>query len=134
MRKAINPSSMFDSIQYGFSHAIKSEGATLLHLSGQVAWDAECNLIGEGDLAAQARQVLKNLKAMLADQGATPADVVRIRTYIVNYSPDMLEILDSALAEFYGDTEPAANTLLGVQSLALPEFMIEIEATAILQS
>ena len=134
MRKAVNPEPLFDSVQYGFSHAIKSEGTTMLHMAGQVAWDAECNLIGEGDLAAQARQALSNLKAVLADQGATVADVVRIRTYVVDYSADKLDVIGEALAEFYGDVTPAANTLLGVQSLALPEFLIEIEATAVLKS
>lgn len=134
MRKAINPDTLFDSIQYGFSHAVKSEGGTMLHLAGQIAWDYECNLVGEGDLAAQAQQACNNLKAVLADQGATPADVVRIRTYVVDYSPDKLDVIGAALAEFYGDVTPAANTLIGVQSLAMPEFLIEIEATAVLGS
>lgn len=132
MRKAINPDTLFDSVQYGFSHAVKSEGTKMLHMAGQVAWDAECNLIGEGDLASQARQALSNLKAVLADQGATVANLVRIRTYVVNYSADKLDVIGAALAEFYGDVTPAANTLLGVQALALPEFLIEIEATAVL--
>ncbi len=49
----------------------------------------------------------------------------------MDYSPDMLEVLGPAIAAFYGDNLPAANTLIGVASLAMPEFMIEIEAMAV---
>ena len=87
-------------------------------------------LVLTGDVAAQARQALKNLKEVLAAAGATPADVVRIRTYVVNHSPDLLGSVGAALGEFWGDVIPAANTWIGVQSLALPDFLIEIEATA----
>lgn len=129
-REAINPDSMYGSLQYGFSHAIKSSGGTRIHCAGQVAWDQEYNVVGGGDIGAQARQALKNLKEVLAAAGAGPADVVRMRTYIVNHRPDYLEPVGMALAEFYGDVTPAANTLIGVQALALPDFLIEIEVTA----
>lgn len=126
----INPSEMYNSLTYGFSHAAVSEPGRLLHLSGQVAWDKDYNLVGGDDLALQARQVFANLKSVLADQGLTPADLVRIRTYVVNHSPDKLEPVAGELMAFYGDAMPAANTWIGVQALALPEFLIEVEATA----
>lgn len=128
--KRINPSEMYDSLTYGFSHASVSEPGQLLHLSGQVAWDKDYNVVGGDDLALQARQVLANLKAVLADQGLGPADLVRIRTYVVNHSPDKLEPVAGELMAFYGDAMPAPNTWIGVQALALPDFLIEIEATA----
>jgi len=128
-REVINPASLYNATQYGFSHAIKANGSKTIHCAGQVGWDKDCNLV-EGDIAAQARQALSNLKEVLAEAGASVANVVRIRTYVVNYSPDNLEPIGMALAEFYGDLEPAANTLIGVQTLALPGFLIEIEATA----
>lgn len=129
-REVINPATMYESTQYGFSHAIKANGTTTIHCAGQVAWDKDCNLIGGGDIGAQARQALSNLKTVLAEAGASVADIVRLRTYVVNHTPEYLEPIGMALSEFYGDTMPAANTLIGVQSLALPGFMIEIEATA----
>lgn len=129
-REVINPESLYGSLQYGFSHAIRSDGGRLIHCAGQVAWDKDCNLIGGRDVGAQARQALKNLKDVLAAAGATPADVVRLRTYVVNHRPEFLESVGAALAEFYGEAAPAANTWIGVQSLALPDFLIEIEATA----
>lgn len=128
--KRINPSEMYDSLTYGFSHASVSEPGQLLHLSGQVAWDKDHNLVGGDDLASQTRQVLANLKAVLASQGLGPADLVRIRTYVVNHTPDKLEPVAGELMAFYGDVTPAPNTWIGVQALALPDFLIEIEATA----
>lgn len=126
----INPASLYGSVQYGFSHATLQDGGRTLHLAGQVAWDKDYRVVVPGDLGAQTRQALANLRTVLAEVGATPADVVRLRTYIVDYSPDMLGVIGPELGAFYGDALPAPNTLLGVAALALPDFMIEIEATA----
>lgn len=131
-REAINPETMYGSVQYGFSHAVKTTGQATLHCAGQVAWDKDYNLVGAGDIAAQARQALANLKEVLAAAGASPADVARMRTYVVDHKPEYLESVGAAIAEFYGDVTPAANTWIGVQSLALPDFLIEIEVTAVI--
>jgi enamine deaminase RidA (YjgF/YER057c/UK114 family) len=129
-REAINPHSLYGSVQYGFSHATRSSGGTLIHCAGQVAWDKDYNVVGAGDLGAQARQVLNNIEAVLAEAGATKADIVRMRTYVVNHTPDKLDPVGAALGEFWGNIVPAANTWIGVQALALPDFLIEIEVTA----
>lgn len=131
-RKTINPSSMYNSLQYGFSHATTSQGKTEIHCAGQVAWDENGDVVGAGDLAKQAQQVFKNLTTVLGEANATPADVVRMRTYVVNLKPEYLETIVGAIAEFYADAVPAANTLIGVQSLALPDLLIEIEVTAVI--
>lgn len=131
-RAAINPDTLYGSLQYGFSHAIKSTGATTIHCAGQVGWDKDYNLVGEDDIGAQARQALENLREVLAAAGASPANVVRMRTYVVNHSPEHIEPIGAALAEFYGDVIPAANTWIGVQALALPGFLVEIEVTAVI--
>lgn len=131
-REAINPDTMYGSVQYGFSHAVKTTGQVTLHCAGQVAWDKDYNLVGAGDIAAQARQALSNLKEVLAAAGASVADVARMRTYVVDQKPEYLESVGAAIAEFYGDVTPAANTWIGVQSLALPDFLIEIEVTAVI--
>lgn len=126
----INPPSLYDSVGYGFSHATLQDGGKTLHLAGQVAWDKDCNVVGPGDLAAQTRQALANLKAVLAEAGASPADVVRLRTYVVDHSPDKLGIVLPEIGAFYEGATPAPNTFLGVSALALPDFLIEIEAVA----
>lgn len=129
-RETINPDALYVSVEYGFSHAVKSDGNITIRCAGQVAWDKEYNVVGAGDVGAQARQVLANLKIVLEAAGATVGDVVRLRTYVVNHNPALIEPIGQALGEFYGEVMPAANTWIGVQALALPDFLIEIEATA----
>jgi enamine deaminase RidA (YjgF/YER057c/UK114 family) len=121
---------MYNAVQFGFSHAVESRGDRIVHLAGQVAWDAAGDLVGPDDLAAQCAQVFRNLTAVLTECAMTPADVVRLRTYVVDYSVDKLGIIGPAISQFYGDAIPAANTMIGVSSLAMPEFLIEVEATA----
>ncbi len=125
----INPDSLFSSVPMGYSHAVKAGGTVDIHCSGQIAWDKAHNVIGD-DVGEQARQALANLKQVLTSAGADVADIVRLRTYVVNLNPSLLEPIGKAIGDFYGDVTPAANTMIGVQSLALPEFLIEIEATA----
>ena len=128
----INPPSLFDALRYGFSHASLQEGGRTLHLAGQVAWDKEGTIIGAGDLAAQTRQALVNLKTVLDAAGATVADLVRVRTYVVDHNPDKLGPVLDEMTSFYGDVVPPPNTFIGVQALALPDFLIEIEAIAVI--
>lgn len=129
----LNPPGLYDSVGFGFSHAALQESGRTLHLAGQVAWDKQGALVGAGDLAAQTRQVLANLKIVLAAAGATPADVVRLRTYVVDHTPDKLGVVLPEIGAFFADALPAPNTFLGVATLALPDFLIEIEATAALR-
>lgn len=127
----INPPGLYDSVRYGFSHAARQQGGSVLQLAGQVAWDNEGKLVGAGDLAAQTRQALANIGAVLAAAGASPADILGLRTYVVNHTPDKLGPVLGEIARFYGDATPAPNTFIGVSALALPEFLIEIEAAAV---
>lgn len=126
----INPDTLYPSVQYGFSHATLDEATGTLHLSGQVAWDKDYTVVGGSDVGLQARQALANIKAVLASQGLGPEAVLRLRTFVVNYDVSMLGAIAPELAAFYGDVVPAANTVVGVQALAMPEFLIEIEAIA----
>lgn len=129
----INPAGMYDAVGYGFSHAAVHEGGRMLQMAGQVAWDKDCNVVGGDNLAAQTRQALANLKEVLAEVGATPANIVRLRTYIVGHTPDKLGPVLGEIGAFYEGTSPAPNTVIGVQALALPDFLIEIEATAVIE-
>ena len=97
-----------------------------------MAWDKDGAIVGACDLTAQTRQALANLKAVLAEAGATPADVVRLRTYVVDHHPDKLGAVLPEIMAFYDGVTPAPNTFIGVAALALPDFLIEIEATAAL--
>ena len=107
----------------------------MIHLSGQTAWDAEKRLIGGSDLQAQAEQALSNVQTALVAAGGTLDDVVTLRIYIVDYQPDRdgIAIVNALQAVFSPEKAPT-TTWIGVQSLANPDFRIEIEAMAVLES
>ncbi len=130
----INPENLFPSLQFGFTQVVSTQGGRSIHCAGQTAWDKDLNVIGEGDFAAQAKAAYENVRIALASVGAEPGDIVRMRTYIVDYKPEYLEPLGIETAAFFGDHPPPAATLLGVASLAMPEFIIEIEVTAVIES
>jgi enamine deaminase RidA (YjgF/YER057c/UK114 family) len=128
----INPPELYASIGYGFSHATIDTRNGVVHLSGRVGWDKDY-AVAAGDLELQTRQALVNLKTVLEASGSGVAEILRLRTYIVDHSVEKLMTVSKELGAFYGDVVPAANTVVGVQALALPDFLVEIEATAVLK-
>lgn len=100
-------------------------------MSGQVALDADGNLVGEGDVIAQARQSFRNVATALAAAGAGVADVAKITWYVVDYSDTLFQALMDARSEVFGDHAPA-GTLVGVQALGSPAWLTEVEAIAVL--
>lgn len=128
----INPGTLFRSVEHGFSQAVAASGRRTLYVSGQTAWDADKQLVGGADLAAQARQAFRNLRTVIEASGGALDDVVSLRLYIVDYGPEKATAVGNALREmFTGPAKPAA-TWIGVASLADPGFLIEIEAIAVL--
>jgi enamine deaminase RidA (YjgF/YER057c/UK114 family) len=113
-----------------YTQMVKVSGGTLLFLSGQVAVDDHGRLVGEGDLQAQARQVFENIKTHLASQEADFSNIIKITVFIVNYRVEYRQGLREVLNEYIDPERPPASTLLGIQSLARPEYLIEVEATA----
>ena len=117
----------------GYTHVVTARGGKMVFIAGQVALDANAKLVGEGDLRAQTQQVFENLKIALAAAGATFEDVVKVTIFVVNYKPADRAVIVEARDRFVSKEHPPASTLVGVQSLARPEFMIEIEAIAIVE-
>lgn len=127
----INPASVFRSLDHGFSQAVVASGRRTLYVSGQIAWDAQKQLVGGGDLEKQARQAFANLEAVVRSARGTLADVVSLRIYVVDYRPEKAAAVGSAFRRAFGEARPAA-TWIGVAALADPGFLIEVEATAVL--
>jgi enamine deaminase RidA (YjgF/YER057c/UK114 family) len=113
-----------------YTPVIRVIGGTTIYISGQVSADVHGNVVGVGDFTAQARQVYANLREALAAVGADFSNVVKTTTFIVNYEPSMRDALGVVRSEVMGDALPT-STLIGVQALAAPEYLIEIEAVAV---
>ncbi|OGI66594.1 MAG: translation initiation inhibitor [Candidatus Muproteobacteria bacterium RBG_16_60_9] len=115
----------------GYTHTVSVERGRMVFIAGQVAFDANNNVVGAGDLRAQTEQVFKNLGIALAAAGASYADVVKWTIYVVNFKPADRAVIAEVRKQFLSINPPPASTLIGVQSLVLPELLIEIEAIAV---
>ena len=111
---------------------VTASGGTSVFIAGQVAFDAEGRVVGAGDLRVQTEQVFKNLLRALAAAGARIEDLVKTTIFVVDYKPADRDGDRRGARRFYGDTEPPASTLVGVQALVVPELMIEVEAIAVI--
>ncbi len=114
-----------------YSHVATARGATTIYISGQVPQDADGTLIGPGDLRAQTVQVYENLKHALTAAGASFADVVKQTTFVVGYQPAFREVIAEVRLNYVSREHPPASTLVGVEALAQPGFMIEVEVIAV---
>jgi enamine deaminase RidA (YjgF/YER057c/UK114 family) len=130
-KRHIQPPELFGSAQFGYTQVIASPPGTLVFVAGQTAWNEKLELVGGTDLGAQTEQALANLRAALRAAGATPADVTTLRIYIVDYDVEKMRAVEGPLRRFFAGGPPSAQTLLGVQALALPGMLIEIEAMAV---
>lgn len=128
-KRFINPGGMVKPGAY--TPAISVTGGRTVYISGQVSQDGQGNIVGQGDLLAQTQQVYKNLGIALAAAGASFNDVVKLNVYVVNYKPEHRAVLQSVREKHVNKDNPPASTLIGVQALARPEFMVEIEAVAV---
>jgi enamine deaminase RidA (YjgF/YER057c/UK114 family) len=115
-----------------FSQVAIASGSKVIYTSGQVSIDRDGKLVGGADLAAQTKQAMRNLQLALAAAGAAFADVVKTTTFVVDFKPEHREIITGAKESLYRGRKPPASALIGVSSLAKAEWLIEIEAVAVL--
>jgi 2-iminobutanoate/2-iminopropanoate deaminase len=111
------------------SPATRATGGTLLHISGQVAQGADGQTVGRGDIERQTVQTLENMKTLVEQAGGTLADVARIVVYLT--SRDQLQTVMEVRRRYFREPFPAATAVV-VSGLANPEWLVEIEATAVL--
>lgn len=112
-----------------------ASGTRLVFIAGQVAWDAEGVTVGGDDLAAQVEQCYLNIGTALAEVGGSFDDVAKLTVHVVDWTPDKMPLLMEGItrvAAKLGVTPVPPATLLGVAALDVPEHLVEVEATAML--
>src|SRR5438067_13246114 len=124
----LTPEGLFKPTAY--TQVVVASGRRMVFVSGQVSMDAGGRLVAPGDFAGQARQVYANLRTALDGAGIAPADVAKLTTYVVGYKPELRPSLAEARAAVFGADLPA-STLVGVQALAEPGYLLEVEAIAV---
>ena len=112
-----------------FAPGIAVEGGRLVFVSGNVSVDAAGQLVGKGDVGAQTRQVFANIEAVLAEAGGSLRDVVKITTFLVPM--ERYAEFAAVRAEVFGDGQYPASATVGVNSLVSANYLIEIEAIAV---
>ena len=128
MADAFNPPGA--AVPFGaFSNAAWQPSGQVLHIAGQVGVDENWNLVGPGDMVAQARQTLENLQTILASVGGEMDDIVSVIVYVTEMEP--LMAVHEVRKEFFSTPYPA-STLVQVAALVKPEFRIEIFAVAVI--
>ena len=126
----INPNGMYKPNKNIYSQVVKSAGATTVHVAGTVPFDEDANVVGIDDMKVQVLKILDNIRISLEAAGATPADVVRINVYALDVD-DYVSSGAPEVISFFGDNKPASTTVQ-VLRLVHPDWVVEIEATAVI--
>ena len=110
----------------GYSRAVRV--GSQVHVSGTTATDEDGDLVGDGDVAAQAERAFANVERALSEAGAALADVVRTRMYVVDVGE--WEAIGRVHADYFGDVRPATS-MVEVSALIDPRMRLEVEAVAL---
>ena len=132
-KQYLNPPELFHSQQYGFSQIVTSHGGKTVYLSGQVAWDNMMKIVGPSDLRAQTIQTLRNIELALKSAGGSITDVVSMRIYIVKSKLVEDHHITETLKTFFPTDQLPASTWIGVPALSNKDFLVEIEAVAVIE-
>ena len=130
MPKTILESSKLSKPTGIFSAGVKVPAGQLVFVSGQVARDSQGETVGKGDITAQTRQVLENIKTVLESAGATMDDVVKVSVFVTNLEEHFTQIHE-VRAQYFKKDYPA-STMVEVKALANKDLLIEIEAVAVI--
>lgn len=126
------PAGLFDSRDYGFAQVTVTQTPVgpAVHVSGQVAWDADRNVVGRDDIGRQLGKSLENLATALASVGASLDQVGALRLYIKQSHLHEGRAISAALKATFGDNPPC-TTWIGVPALADEAFLVEVEPSTV---
>lgn len=114
-----------------YSQVVEGKGKRLIFISGQVPQDSEGNLKGPGDIEAQVRQVFANLETAIKSAGGQMSDITKLVILLTQLSPEVYAVLAQVRKELFPDGDYPASTLMQVSGLASPDWLVEIEAYAV---
>lgn len=130
MADGFNPKGMWAPNGRAFSQGVIQGEGRVLHITGQVAWDAENNVVGVGDVRAQLEKCIENTTRVLTEIGGTLDDIVSMTLYFLNRS-DLPAIQEVRAKHFKYGTAPA-SILIQVPGLVVPELLIELVPIAVI--
>lgn len=116
----------------GYTHVVESTGNRTIYISGQIAFNADGNIVGPGDMAAQAEQVFGNLQAALSAVNASFDNVVKLTYYLVDIS--QIQAVRDVRDRYIDPARYPASTAVEVRRLVLPDLLLEIDAVVVLDA
>lgn len=128
----LNPAELCPT--FGWTHVVSSRGGKTIHISGQVSVDGAGKVVGKGDMKAQAEQSFRNIQLALAAAGASFKDVVKTSIFVVGLKAEHVPIIREVRGRYVSADHPPASTLVGVSALVGPDWLIEIEAIAVVDA
>lgn len=117
---------------YGWTHVATVTGGKTVYISGQVGINERGEVVGKGDLKLQTEQAFRNIEFALAAVGTTFQNVVKTSLFVVGLRPEHIPILREVRSRFVSADTPPVSTLVGVSALVGPDWLIEIEAVAVI--
>jgi reactive intermediate/imine deaminase len=125
-KQVLRPSNLSFQPRPTYPYSPGASAGGFVFTAGQVAWNDKGELVGVGDVRAQTRQVLSNVKSILSEGGATLADVLKCNVYLADMR--YFQAMNEEFAMVFPDEPPARTTVQA--ALAEPEMLVEIEAIA----
>jgi enamine deaminase RidA (YjgF/YER057c/UK114 family) len=124
-----NPAGMWQPNGRAFNQGVVQGEGKVVHVTGQVAWDADDNVVGAGDAEAQMDKAVENVRRVLAEVGGTLADIVTMTVYFLDRAD--LPAIQRARARHFDAATAPASVLIQVPGLVLPEFLVELVPVAV---
>jgi enamine deaminase RidA (YjgF/YER057c/UK114 family) len=124
-----NPAGMWQPNGRAFNQGVVQGEGKVVHVTGQVAWDADDNVVGAGDAEAQLDKAVENVRRVLAEVGGTLADIVTMTVYFLDRAD--LPAIQRARARHFDAATAQASVLIQVPGLVLPEFLVELVPVAV---
>ena len=125
----VNPDGI--AVPETYSHVVVAKGTRLVFVAGQVAEDSRGEIVGPGDMVLQARQAFDNLGRALAAGGARPDQVTKLTIFVADFRREHLAMIEQGRVALFGAHKPA-DTLVGVAMLTRLEYLIEVDAFAVI--
>ncbi len=118
----------------GYSQVAEVTGGKIVYIAGQVALDQSGNLVGKDDFAAQVQRVFENLKSAVEAAGGNFSNVIKLNYYCTgSVDPAQLPVVRQIRDKYVNTSNPPASTFVFVQRLVRPEWLIEVDAVAVVK-
>ena len=129
MAQGFNPQGVWKESQKTYSQGVVQHEGRVIHVTGQIAWDADNQLVGKNDVEAQARQCLKNIETILAAVGGVLEDVVSMTIYCTH--PDQIPHISKVRSEFFEAGSAPVSIFIQAAALVHPDWLVEMVPIAV---